>query len=211
MKLYGYWRSGAAYRVRIGLNLKGIACEQVPVHLVRDGGEHKKPPYVAINPQARVPSLVLDDGSVLCQSSAILEWLEEAHPVPALLPRDPVARAKMRGVCAIIGADVHPLGNVGPLNYLRRTFGADDAAINAWVGHWITEGFTAVETLIEGRGFAFGEQPSMADVYIVPQVFAARRFHAPLDRFPKITRVYETCSALDAFERAAPGNQPDAE
>jgi len=211
MKLYGYWRSGAAYRTRIGLELKGVDYEHVGVHLIRDGGEHKKPGYTAINPQARVPSLVLDDGSVLVQSSAILEWLEETHPTPALLPKDPVARARIRGVSAIIGADVHPLGNVGPLNYLRKTFGADDAAVNAWVGHWITEGFKGVEALIEGKGFAFGAAPSMADVYIVPQVFAARRFKVPLDEFPKIVRVWDTCSALEAFKRAAPESQPDAE
>lgn len=211
MKLYGYWRSGAAYRVRIGLNLKGVAYEHIGVHLIRDGGEHKKPPYTALNPQARVPSLVLDDGTMLFQSTAILEWLDETHPNPALLPNDPVQRARVRGVCAIIGADVHPLGNVGPLNYLRKTFGADEAAIGAWVGHWITEGFKGVEALIEGSGFAFGTSPSMADAYIVPQVFAAKRFNTPLDAFPKIRSVYETCSALDAFKRAAPENQPDAE
>lgn len=211
MKLYGYWRSGAAYRTRIGLELKGVKYEHVGVHLIRDGGEHKKPAYAAINPQMRVPSLVLDDGSVLFQSSAILEWLEETHPTPALLPKDPVQRARIRGVCAIIGADVHPLGNVAPLNYLRRTFGADDVAVNAWVGHWITQGFAGVEPLIEGKSFAFGDTPSMADVYIVPQVFAAKRFKVPLDAFPKLTRVYETCITLDAFKRAAPESQPDAE
>lgn len=211
MKLYGYWRSGAAYRVRIALNLKGVAYQHVGVHLVRDGGEHKQPAYTAINPQARVPSLVLDDGTVLMQSPAIMEWLEETYPNPPLLRGDAAARARIRGVCSIIGADVHPLGNVGPLNYLRKTFGADDAAINAWVGHWIIQGFTAVEAVIEGKGFAFGDAPSMADAYIVPQVFAAKRFKVPLDAFPKIRRVAETCGALDAFKRATPENQPDAE
>ena len=211
MILHSYWRSGAAYGTRIGLNLKGLEYRIEPVHLVKNGGEHNSLAYKAINPQGRVPTLILDDGTAIIQSPAILEWLEEFHPVPPLLPRDPLARAHVRAVAALIGCDVHPLGNVGPLKYLRKTFGADDAACNAWVGHWITQGFAGVEALIEGGDFCFGTTPTFADIYLVPQVFAAKRFNVPLDAFPKITRVAEHCATIDAFAKAAPENQPDAE
>jgi maleylacetoacetate isomerase len=211
MKLYGYWRSGAAYRVRIALNLKGIAYEHVGVNLLKNGGEQNAPAYRALNPQRRVPSLMLDDGTVLIQSPAILEWLDEAYPEPPLLPKDTRLRAKIRGVAALIGCDIHPLNNVGPLNYLRGAFKADSAAIYAWAGHWITEGFDAVERLIEGDDFCFGSRPTLADVYLVPQVAGARRFKVPLDAFPKIVRVAEQCAGIEAFRRAAPENQPDAE
>ena len=211
MKLYGYWRSGAAYRVRIALNLKGIPFEHVGVNLLKDGGEQNSPAYRAVNPQGRVPSLVLDDGTVLIQSPAILEWLEESYPKPALLPEDRVLRAKIRGVAALIGCDIHPLNNLGPLNYLRDTFSADSAAVHAWTTHWITRGFDAVEQLIEGGDFCFGTAPSLADVYLVPQVASARRFNVALDAFPKIGRVAQSCASLEAFRRAAPENQPDAE
>jgi maleylacetoacetate isomerase len=211
MILHSYWRSGAAYRARIGLNLKGLEYRIQPVHLVKNGGEQNSLAYKAINPQGRVPTLVLDDGSAIIQSPAILEWLEETHPMPPLLPRDPLARAHIRAVAALIGCDVHPLGNVGPLKYLRRTFGADDAACSAWVGHWITQGFAGAEALIEGGDFCFGTTPTFADIYLVPQVFAAKRFNVPLDAFPKVTRVAAHCATIDAFANAAPENQPDAE
>jgi maleylpyruvate isomerase len=211
MKLYGYWRSGAAYRVRIALNLKGVGYEYAAVHLLREGGEQNAPAYRALNPQGRVPCLVLDDGTVLIQSPAILEWLEETYPEPPLLPKDAMQRAKIRGLAALIGCDIHPLNNVGPLNYLRGTFNADSAAILAWAGHWITHGFNAVEQLIEGGDFCFGSAPTLADIYLVPQVAGARRFKVPLDAFPKIVRVAGSCASLEAFRRAAPENQPDAE
>jgi maleylacetoacetate isomerase len=211
MKLYGYWRSGAAYRVRIALNLKGVAYEHVGVHLLKDGGEQNAPAYRTLNPQGRVPSLMLDDGTILIQSPAILEWLEEAYPEPPLLPKDPVQRAKIRGIAAVIGCDIHPLNNVGPLNYLRGAFNADSAAIQAWAAHWITHGFSAVERLIEGGDFCFGAAPTLADVYLVPQVAGARRFKVPLDSFPNLVRVAESCASLESFWRAAPENQPDAE
>jgi maleylacetoacetate isomerase len=211
MKLYGYWRSGAAYRVRIALNLKGVTYEHVGVHLLRDGGEQNAPAYRALNPQGRVPCLVLDDGTVLIQSPAILEWLEETCPEPPLLPKDPVQRAKVRGFAALIGCDIHPLNNVGPLNYLRNTFNADNGAIKAWAGHWITHGFNALERLIEGGDFCFGSTPTLADVYLVPQAASARRFKVSLDAFPKIGRVAESCASIEAFRRAAPENQPDVE
>jgi len=211
MKLYGYWRSGAAFRVRIALNLKGVAYEHAGVHLLKNGGEQNAPAYRALNPQGRVPSLVLDDGTILIQSPAILEWLDETYPEPPLLPKDPLLRANVRGIAAVIGCDIHPLNNLGSLNYLRRAFNADIAAIHAWAGHWITQGFTAVERLIEGGNFCFGSAPTLADVYLVPQVAGARRFKVPLDAFPKIVRIAESCASLDAFWRAAPENQPDAE
>lgn len=211
MILNSYWRSGAAYRVRIALNLKGIAYDTVPIHLVRGGGEHNTAAYRQINPQGRVPSLVLDDGTVLIQSPAIIEWLEETYPTPPLLPQDPPMRAQIRGVAALIGCDIHPFGNVGPLNYLRKHFGADDAACAAWAGHWIGSGFPAIEALIEGGDFCFGASPTIADVYLVPQVFGARRFKVPLDAFPKIARVAAHCATIPAFSAATPENQPDAE
>jgi maleylacetoacetate isomerase len=211
MKLYGYWRSGAAWRVRIALNLKGVPYEQTFVHLSRNGGEHKKPAYRAINPQGRVPTLELDDGTRLVQSPAILEWLEETHPAPPLLPDDAVQRAKVRGIAALIGCDIHPLNNTGPLNYLRRELNAGEDAVTAWIAHWIQAGFTGVEALIEGRQFCFGNGPTLADVYLAPQVASARRFKVPLDAYPKIERVADHCATLDAFRKAAPENQPDAE
>jgi maleylacetoacetate isomerase len=211
MKLYGYWRSGAAYRVRIGLNLKGVVYEHVGVNLLKNGGEQNAPAYRALNPQGRVPSLMLDDGTILIQSPAILEWLEETYPDPQLLPKDPVLRAKIRGIAALIGCDIHPLNNLGPLNYLRGAFKADSAAIYAWAGHWINHGFMAVEALLDDADFCFGAAPTLADVYLVPQVAGARRFKVPLDAFPKIERVAERCAVLEAFRRAAPESQPDAE
>ncbi len=211
MILNSYWRSGAAYRLRIALNLKGVAYHTVPIHLVRGGGEHNTAAYRLINPQGRVPSLILDQGEVLIQSPAIIEWLEETYPEPRLLPKSPLMRAQVRGIAALIGCDIHPLGNVGPLGYLRKTFGADDAACAAWVGHWIGTGFTAVEALINDGDFCFGTSPTIADAYLIPQVFGARRFKVPLDAFPKISRVAAHCETLPAFIAAAPENQPDAE
>jgi maleylpyruvate isomerase len=212
MKLYGYWRSGAAWRVRIALHLKGVPFETVPVHLVRDGGQHKAPAYVALNPQQRVPTLVLDDGTALVQSPAILEWLDEVYPSPPLLPTDPLSRAKIRGLAAIISCDVHPLINAaGVLPYLKREMKADEAAIAAWVAHWNRAGLQAVEAMIEGGDFCFGASPTLADLYLVPQIAAARRFKVPLDDLPKIARVVAHCAALEAFKRAAPDAQIDAE
>jgi maleylacetoacetate isomerase/maleylpyruvate isomerase len=209
-RLYTYFRSGSSHRVRIGLALKGIAHDAVPVHLLRDGGEQRRPDYRAINPQARVPCLVLPDGDVLIQSPAILEYLEEVAPAPPLLPADPVQRAKVRGVAALIGCDIHPLNNIAVLATLRQDFGASEDAVTAWIARWITDGFTAVENLIGDDGYCFGPQPGMADVYLVPQVFAARRFGVPLDAFPRIRRVDALAQAHPAFVAAAPGNQADS-
>jgi maleylacetoacetate isomerase/maleylpyruvate isomerase len=214
MRLYTYFRSSAAYRVRIALNLKGVAYESVAVHLVkgRDGlPENRLPEYRAVNPQMRVPALRTDGGDILLQSPAILEWLEETHPSPPLLPRDPLLRARVRAIAAIICCDIHPLNNSSTLARLRQEFGADETKVNAWVAHWIKDGFTAIEDLITPGPYAFGPRPSLADVCLVPQVFNARRFNVPLDDCPKIVAVNAAMQTLDAVKRAAPAAQPDAE
>lgn len=211
MRLYTYWRSTASYRVRIALALKGLSVEQVPVHLVRGGGEQHSPAYRAINPQGRVPTLVLDDGTRLLQSPAILEYLEETYPDPPLLPRDPVTRAQVRAVAAVIGCDIHPVNNSAQLNYLRRELGQDEGAVTAWISRWIQDGFAAVEQLIGTDDFAFGPAPGMADLYLVPQVYSARRFKVPLDAYPRILRVEALAAAHPAFLAAHPSRQPDAE
>jgi maleylacetoacetate isomerase len=211
MKLYSYFRSSAAYRVRIALNLKGLAYETVPVHLIRDGGHNRRPEYRAVNPQMRVPAFITDTGDTLIQSLAIIEYLDETHPEPPLLPKDPVARAKVRALAELIACDIHPLNNVGPLRYLKNQMGQQQSAIDAWYHHWVIDGFEALETLIEPGPYACGEAVTLADVCLVPQVANARRLKVPLDKFPKIVSVDAACLALPAFDRARPENQPDAE
>jgi maleylpyruvate isomerase len=212
MQLYSFFRSGTSHRLRIALELKGLNPDYLPVDLRVD--EQTRPPYQQINPQGLVPALTLDDGRTLIQSPAIIEWLEERHPEPPLLPRDPEARAQVRALAAIVGCDVHPINNRRILQYLRRHMGADEAAINAWCGTWITAGFDAIEALLASdprRGaFCFGAAPTLADVYLVPQVESARRFGVDLARWPLITAVDQACAALPAFARAAPMAQPDA-
>jgi maleylacetoacetate isomerase len=209
-RLYTYFRSGAAQRVRIGLELKGVAYESVPVHLVRNGGEHLLPAFKAINPQARVPVLELRDGTTLAQSPAILEYLEETIPQPPFLPFGPVARAKVRRVAAIIGCDIHPLNNVGPLNELRQS-GWSDVQVAAWISKWITLGLETVEQLIGDEKWCFGNEPGLADIYLAPQLYSARRFKVPFDHLRRITRVANLTDEHPAFRAAAPENQPDAE
>ncbi|QRM30288.1 maleylacetoacetate isomerase [Microvirga sp. VF16] len=211
MKLYTYWRSTSSYRVRIALALKNIDAEQAFVHLVRNGGEQNAPAYRAINPQGRVPALALDEHTIITQSPAILEYLEEAYPNPALLPSDPVQRAKVRAVASIIGCDIHPLHNAGPLNHLRKVFDRSEPDVAAWIATWVGQGLTAVEALIGDEGFCFGPEPSMADVYLVPQLYAARRFNLPLEAYPRILRVEKLAGEHEAFRKAHPSVQPDAE
>jgi maleylacetoacetate isomerase len=212
VKLYTYFRSSAAYRLRIALNLKGIAPqEQVSIHLTRDGGKQHSPEYRAINPQRRVPSLVLDSGDVLMQSPAIIEYLDEVHPKPAFLPADPVARAQVRAFAAVIGCDIHPLNNLAPLQYLKRELKQEQAAIDGWYRHWVTEGFTALETMIRPGPYCFGSEVTLADIYLVPQMYNARRLKTPLDAFPKLVAADAALLKLPAFDKARPESQPDAE
>jgi len=211
VKLYSYFRSSAAYRVRIALNIKGLTYETVPVHLIKDGGHNKRPEYRAVNPQMKVPALVTPKGETLIQSLAIIEYLDETHPLPPLLPKDPVARAKVRALAQIIACEIHPLNNTAPLRYLKNQLGQEQSAIDAWYHHWVLEGFEALEALIEPRPYAWGNDVTLADICLVPQVFNARRLKVPLDKFPKIVGVDAACQALPAFERARPDRQPDAE
>jgi maleylacetoacetate isomerase len=207
VRLYTYFRSSAAYRVRIALNIKGIAYDSMPINLLK--GEQRTEEYRAVNPQRRVPSLDTG-GAILIQSAAILEYLDEVYPEPPLLPVGAVNRAKVRAVANLIGCDIHPLTNSGPLAYLKNALGHDQAAADEWYAHWVREGFDAVEALIEPGPFSFGSRLTLADIYLVPQVFNARRFHVPLDPYPKIVAVEAACAAHEAFQVAAPARQPDA-
>ncbi|MDD2728921.1 maleylacetoacetate isomerase [Malikia sp.] len=211
MKLYNFWRSGTSHRTRIALNLKGLDTEYVAVHLGKE--KHLSDEFKAVNPQQLVPAL--DTGSeVLIQSPAIIEWLEEQYPTPALLPADATGRQKVRALAAIVGCDIHPVNNRRILEYLRKTFGADDEAINAWCGTWISAGFDAYEALLAAdanRGrFSHGDQPTIADCYLIPQVESARRFKVDLSRWPLISAIDAACGELEAFSKAAPAAQPDA-
>ena len=211
MKLYSYFRSSAAYRTRIALNLKGLAFDTVSIHLTKDGGLQHAPEFRAVNPQKRVPALALDSGEVLLQSLAIIEYLDEVHPDPPLLPKDPIERARVRALAQIIACDIHPLNNTGPLNYLRHAIKADKAAVQAWYAHWIATGFEAVEELIKPGPYAFGRNVTVADICIVPQVANAHRFNVPLERFTKIVAVDVAANRIPAFDAARPERQPDAE
>ena len=211
MKLYTYFRSSAAYRVRIALNLKGLSSEMISIHLQKQGGLNKRPEYRAVNPQMRVPALQLDSGDVLIQSLAIIEYLDEVYSKPPLLPRDPLERAKVRALAQMIACDIHPLNNTSPLRYLKHQLGQDQAKIDAWYHHWILEGFEPLETMLRPGPYAFGGEVTLADICLVPQVYNARRLKVPLDRFPKIVAVDAACAKLGPFEQARPENQPDAE
>ncbi len=211
MKLYTFFRASSPYRVRIALNLKGLSYESVPIHLSKDGGRNRTPEYRAVNAQMKVPALALDDGNVLVQSLAIIEYLDETHPAPPLLPKDPLARAKIRAAAQLIACDIHPLNNVAPLRYLKNVLKHEQTEIDAWYHHWILDGFEALETMIRPGPYCFGSAVTLADICLVPQVYNARRLKVPLDRFPRIVAVDAACLKLAAFERARPDNQPDAE
>lgn len=213
--LYGYWRSSAAYRVRIALNLKGLSYETRPVHLVRDGGEQHAPDYFALNPQELVPCL-LDGDRVITQSLAIMEYLDEMHPEleTALLPVDARGRAQVRALAMAVCCDIHPLGNLRVLQQLETQFGASDEQRAEWSRYWIAAGFKAVEVMLgdsaaTGR-YCHGETPSMADACLIPQVYNALRWKLPMDDYPTIQRIYRACGELETFRLAAPEVQPDA-
>lgn len=217
LKLYTYFRSSAAYRVRIALNLKNLPYEAIPVHLVKDGGEHLKEDYRRVNPVGAVPALA-DRELSLSQSLAIIEYLDEAYPYPPLLPADPVARARVRAIALDIACEIHPINNLRVLKYLTGQLGLSEEQKNAWYRHWVEVGLASVEArlttgpqaALTGK-FCHGEHPTLADCCLVPQVFNARRFGCRLDHVPTVVRIDAECRTLPAFVAAAPENQPDAE
>lgn len=209
MELFTYYRSTSSYRVRIALALKGLDYQTVAVNLIAaNGGEHRQPPYLAINPQGRVPALRTDNGDVLTQSPAIIEYLEEQYPQVPLLSSDLITRAHERAVASLIGCDIHPLHNVSVLNQLRA-LGQDEPQVVQWISHWITQGLAAIEPLIGDSGYCFGPQPGLADVYLMPQLYAAERFNVVLTAYPRILRVARLAQNHPAFIKAHPARQPD--
>ena len=213
LKLYGYWRSSAAWRVRIALNLKGLAWESVPVHLLRDGGEQRAPAFRALNPQGLVPALQAD-GQLLTQSLAIIEYLDETRPRPPLLPADAAGRARVRSLAQLVAADIHPLNNLRVLQWLESDGGLDAPLREAWYRHWVVEGLGALEARLvreaaTGR-FCHGDSPGLADCCLVPQLYNARRYSVALEPFPTLLRIEAACMSLDAFKAATPESQPDA-
>ena len=214
LTLYGYWRSSAAYRVRIALNLKGLAYRQESVHLVKDGGQQHAAEYRELNPQELVPLLVdeRNGGARIAQSLAILEYLDEVFPVPALLPSDPAHRAQVRALALHIACDIHPLNNLRVLQYLSAELGASDEAKNAWYRHWVGNGLAAVEQglAVFGGGLSLGNRPGYLEACVIPQLYNARRFACALEAFPRLLEMEDRCLALDAFKAAAPEAQLDA-
>ena len=211
MRLYTYFRSSAAFRVRIALNFKGLAYEPAFVHLAK--GEHRKPEYASVNPQALVPTLVLDDGTRLNQSLAIIEYLEEKHPQPALLPKDALGRARVRSLSLLVASEIHPLNNLRALQHLKRALGQSEDQVNAWYRHWVADGLAKLEAelSLKKNSFCHGEAPTLADCCLVPQIFNAKRYNCELAPYPNTMRVFDACMKLEAFDRAQPSKQPDAE
>ncbi len=215
MKLYSYFRSSASYRVRIALNLKGLPYDIVPVHLLKDGGEQFSAEYRALNQDALVPSLQLAGGDVLTQSLAIIEYLEEVYPAPPLLPTDPNDRAWLRSIALSIACDIHPIDNLRVLRYLQNEMGVSEDAKNRWYRHWVEQGLASVERVLArdkrvGR-FCFGDAPGFADCMLIPQVANGQRMQCDLSGMPTILRINQACLQLEAFAKAAPAQQPDAE
>ena len=213
LTLYDYWRSSSAYRVRIALNLKGIEYHQVPVHLVRDGGQQNSPAYRKINPLGLVPALAHGE-RVVVQSLAICEYLEEAVEAIPLLPADPAGRARVRGMVQTICSEVQPLNNLSVMQYLKGEMSVSDELYALWYGHWIARGFSAVEAWLQGPasgGFCHGDAPGLADCFLVPQVYNAERFSCDLEPYPRIREITDRCRAMDPFAKAAPERQQDAE
>ncbi|MEZ5778579.1 MAG: maleylacetoacetate isomerase [Paracoccaceae bacterium] len=211
MRLYSYWRSSAAYRVRIALNLKGIGYETVPVDLVRDGGQQHIADYVALNPAHLVPTLTLDDGAALTQSLAIIDYLDNLVPEPALLPADPVVRARVLAAAHLIAMDIHPVNNLRVVQHLSARFGATAQDGAEWMRHWMAKGFDALEHMVSPDApFAFGATPGLADICLVPQMYNARRWTLGLAPYPRLVALDAAARALPAFANAAPERQPDA-
>lgn len=208
--LYGYWRSGTSYRTRLALNLKNVPYHQKTVDLRT--GKHKEAGFTDLNPQELVPALEVG-GRIITQSTAILEWLEETYPEPALLPPSPEDRAWVRAFASIIGCDTHPLNNLRVLKYLKGPLEQDQEVVDRWIAHWIQESFAPLEKMVMERGglYAFGDSPTLADCYLVPQVYSAERFKVPLNGFPNLMRVAQHAMQRPAFEAAHPDNQPDAD
>lgn len=212
LTLYSYWRSSSAYRVRIALNLKGLSYQQKFVHLVNDGGEQHRPEYRQLNPLGLVPALVHGDRTIV-QSMAICEYLEETCPETPLLPADPEGRARVRSLAQSIASEIQPLNNLGVTQFLTSKMNLDEGSIREWYRHWIDRGFTALETWLGSSDsglYCHGEQPTLADCFLVPQVYNAERFACDLDAYPNICRITAQCRTLPAFEQAAPENQADA-
>lgn len=213
MKFYGYFRSSSSYRCRIAFNLKGLDYDFESVHLKL--GAQKGPEFTAINPQRLLPALITDDGAELTQSLAILEWLDETHPEPALLPSGPLERARVRAFAQVIACEIHPLQNLRVLKYLADEFGADSAATTKWLSRWLSEGLEACEALLAKRdresAFCFGDTPGLADICLVPQIFSAQRFGVDISHLTRIAAIHARCEALPAFADAHPARQPDFE
>jgi maleylacetoacetate isomerase len=213
MLYYGYFRSSASFRLRIALNLKGLAPQFKSIHLRKGDQFHAE--YTRLNVQEQVPTLITDQGDVLVQSPAILEWLEETHPNPPLLPRDPVERARVRALAVVVGCDIHPIDNLRVLTYLQKAIQVSEGQFEDWYNHWIALGFRGLEAMLAGHPktgtYCHGEAPTLADVYLVPQVFNSFRFKLPLAPYPSVKRIFDNCMKLAAFDQAQPKNQPDFE